>query len=236
MTHLLYPFNFSKFQYRNVTSSRPAQPASALPTANPHLVQLHFTSHLTKLTPSCTTHPRPEKKKDIIPMDPKQNDDILALCWRHQTCNSCINSKHRCGWCPYSSTCIPASNLLSPVANAHICPLRNERFELRTKALGCGCSATTLLSIIVTVFATLAAAALLWGVGLLVLRFNRNFGTGTWRGVEVEFKDDGARVEKEWKRDSWTGKLAEFFRSRRVGMSLTKSEQELVTERTRLLG
>ena len=165
------------------------------------------------------------------------SEDTLSRCWRHQFCHACINSKAGCGWCPGSSTCIPASSLLSPVTNAQICPLRNERFELRTRALGCGCSTTTLLSIIVTVFATLVAAALLWAVGVSLWKANRAFGSGSWRGVEVWIKDGGGRVERQWRGESWIGKNgSSFFRIRRVGKSATKSEQELVTERSRLLG
>lgn len=156
----------------------------------------------------------------------------LTTCWRHQDCYNCIHENRvGCGWCPTSSTCIPASSLLQPVSKANICPLKDERFELRTKALGCGCSTTTLLSIIVTVFATIAALFLLWGVGVLIARFNRTFGTGTWRGVEMECKDDGTRTEQQWRRK---GRLTLFFR--RHGTSSNQSEQERFTERTRLLG
>ena len=111
--------------------------------------------------------------------------------------------------------------------------MRDERFELRTKALGCGCSTTTLLSIIVTVFATILALALLYGFAILFYKFNHNFGTGTWRGVEVEVKDDGTRSERQWKRTE-PGKRLPFLH--RIGLGSKKSEQEQITERTRLLG
>ena len=162
------------------------------------------------------------------------HEDRLASCWRIQDCYNCIHSQHGCGWCPSSSTCIPASSLLQPVWKANICPLQHERFELRTKALGCGCSTTTLLSIIVTVFATIVALALLYGIGLAILGLNRAFGTGTWRGIEVEIKDDGIRTEHQWRRNTWSSKLASLFGKSRLHSD--RSEQEQITERSRLLG
>lgn len=176
-------------------------------------------------------------------------DDRAAACWRVQDCYSCTHSSHGCksvtvqndtaeanlcagGWCPFSGICVPTTNLLKPVTDSHICPLRGERFELRTKALGCGCSTTTLLSIIVTVFATLVAAALLSGIVAGVLRFNRTFGTGTWSGTEIDIKEDGTRDEHQWRRSN---AVTSFFR--RTTLKATKeSEQEQVTERSRLLG
>jgi hypothetical protein len=158
--------------------------------------------------------------------------DRLAACWRIQNCYNCIHSKHGCGWCPQSSTCVPASLLLEPVSNARVCPIRDERFELRTKALGCGCSTITLLSVIVTVFATIVGLLLLYGFAILVYKFNHNFGTGTWRGIEVEVKNDGTRFERQWERTE-RGKNLSFLH--RIGFWSNKSEQEQVTERTRLL-
>ena len=165
---------------------------------------------------------------------PHPQHSRLEQCWRISSCHTCINSPSRCGWCPQSSTCIPASSLLEPISNAKICPLKAERFELRTKALGCGCSTTTLLSVIVTVFATIVALVLIYGVGVVVLRCNAAFGTGTWRGIEVEIKDDGSRMERQWtRRGTWVSRMGSFFRRR--GSSSDKSEQELTTERSRLL-
>ena len=163
------------------------------------------------------------------------NEDRFAACWRRQNCYNCIHSSHGCGWCASSSTCVPASSLLEPVSKGNICPLKDERYELRTRALGCGCSTTTILSIIVTVFATIAALFLLYGIGLLIRRLGRTFVTGTWRGLEIEIMDDGTREENEWRRNSqWTKKLASLFRRKRVHSD--QSEQDQITERSRLLG
>lgn len=163
------------------------------------------------------------------------DNDRLAACWRIQRCYACTHSSHGCGWCPHTSTCVPVSSLLQPISDSKTCPSRDERFELRTRALGCGCSTATFLSIVVTVFATIAALALLYGIAVLLGRLNGVFGTGSWRGLELEVKEDGSRVEKEWKRHPWTEKLTAIFRTD-PARSPDKSEQELVTERTRLLG
>ena len=136
------------------------------------------------------------------------------------------------GWCPSSNACVATTDLLAPITHPHLCPLRSERFELRTKALGCGCSTTTLLSVIVAVFATVFALAFLAGVVSVLLRFNRAFGTGTWNGWEVDVKEDGSRDGHHWRRSN---AATSFFR--RTALGLTKeSEQERLTERSRLLG
>ncbi|TKA24644.1 hypothetical protein B0A50_06404 [Salinomyces thailandicus] len=158
--------------------------------------------------------------------------DRLSKCWGHQDCHSCTNSAAGCGWCPFSATCVATTNLLKPLAHPDICPLRSERFELRTKALGCGCSTTTLVSVIVTVFATIAGLAVLYALGVALVRFNQVVGTGTWNGWEVEVKEDGLREAHQWRR---ANAVTTFFR--RTKLKATKeSEQELVTERSRLLG
>lgn len=157
----------------------------------------------------------------------------LSACWSHQACHACITSPHGCGWCPYSATCIPATNPLQPVvSHAGTCPLRAERFELRTRAFGCACSTTTLLSILGTVLATLLALAVLWGVGTAVVRVDRTFGSGTWGGWAVEVKDDGAREQRPWRR---ANAVARFFGRAARGGTREESEQERVTERSRLL-
>ncbi|KAK5694886.1 hypothetical protein LTR97_009477 [Elasticomyces elasticus] len=171
--------------------------------------------------------------------DPQDTMDQITVtgeragaCWKIQDCGSCTHSKDGCGWCPYSSTCVPTTNLLKPLSDANICPLKSERFELRTKALGCGCSTTTFLSVFVTVFATIAALALIGLLSFAFLTINQTFGTGTWNGVEIEVKEDGTRDERQWRRSN---AVTSFFR--RTALKATKeSEQEHVTERSRLVG
>ena len=155
-----------------------------------------------------------------------------GACWSIQNCHSCTHSKHGCGWCPYSSTCVPTSNLLKPISDADVCPLREERWELRTKALGCGCSTTTLLSILVTIFATIAGLVLFYGLALALVQLNKIFGPGSFGGTEIEVEDDGTRKERQWRRSN---AVTSFVRS--TALKATKeSEQEQVTERSRLLG
>lgn len=161
-------------------------------------------------------------------------EDRLTACWRIQSCSRCINSEHRCGWCPASGICIPAASLLEPVVNKNICPFSGERFELRTGALGCHCSTTTLITFVVTVFVTIAALFVLYSLGLGIESLNQTFGTGAWRGTEVEFRDRRIQHQREWRRGTWFGRL----RSSLVGGELNPkvSEQRRLTERSRLLG
>ncbi|KAK4621852.1 hypothetical protein CLAFUW4_07420 [Fulvia fulva] len=156
-----------------------------------------------------------------------------AACWRIQDCGSCLHSKHGCGWCPVSSTCVPSTNLLDPISKADICPLRSERFELRTKALGCNCSTTTLLSVIVTVFVTIAALGLVYAIFAAIRDVHPFLGTGNFEGTELEIKEDGTRVEKSWWRDSWRKWIYRVFARPDLNHG---SEQEVRTERARLLG
>lgn len=159
------------------------------------------------------------------------NRGRLTACWHIQQCEDCVQSDHGCGWCPSSSTCIPANSLLEPVTNKHVCPLVHERFELRTRALGCNCSTTTLLSVIVTVFATMAALLLLYGITVVIVRLNRMYGPSSRHGVALDIKADGTRKQLPWKRGtSWSARIGGLFRS-----ASKWSEQELNTERTRLL-
>lgn len=160
--------------------------------------------------------------------------DRLTACWGIQNCERCIKDNHGCGWCPSSLSCIPASSLLEPITNKYICPLENERFELRTRVLGCGCSTTTLLSIIVTIFATIAALLVLSIIGRVIRQLNRTFGSGGWRGIEIKVESDGTRRQREWRRGSWFTRLK--WNLRGGNLNPNRSEQEQITERSRLLG
>ncbi|KAF2402928.1 hypothetical protein EJ06DRAFT_527903 [Trichodelitschia bisporula] len=93
--------------------------------------------------------------------------DPFHTCWALQSCTSCL-AHAACGWCPYSSTCVPLPSsslppLLLPLSKAHICPLPwQERYELRTAPLGCGCSTTSLLVGLGAVGGTLVALLVGW--------------------------------------------------------------------------
>lgn len=160
--------------------------------------------------------------------------DRFPACWGILDCERCIRDSHGCGWCPSSWACVPAQSLLDPIKDENICPLSSERFELRTGTLGCGCSTTTLLSIIVTIFATIAALFVLSILGAGIRRLNRTFGSGSWRGIEIEVKDGPTRIEREWKRTGWFERLKWNLSGGHLNSS--RSEQEQVTERSRLLG
>jgi hypothetical protein len=127
---------------------------------------------------------------------------------------------------------VPATSLLDPVFNADVCPASQERFELRTKTLGCGCSTTTLLSVIVTVVSTLVALLILYAILVCTRALNQVYGTGTQCGWEIEVLDDGTMKGKPWARPSWTTTLRSWFHRKDL---TARSEQEERTERSRLL-
>lgn len=126
---------------------------------------------------------------------------------------------------------MPAASLLEPIYKP-ICPLGDERFELRTRLLGCGCSTTTLLSIIVTIFGTIVGLLILYAIILCIRSINSVYGTGSRRGWEVEVLDDGSRRERQWARPSWTKSFASWFHRENL---TSRGEQEEITERSRLL-
>lgn len=127
---------------------------------------------------------------------------------------------------------MPATSLLDPVFKADICPSSQERFELRTKTLGCGCSTTTLLSVIVTVVSTLVALLILYAILVCTRALNQVYGTGARRGWEIEVFDDGTMKGQPWARPSWTRTFKSWFHHKDLTAS---SEQEERTERSRLL-
>ncbi|KAF1812410.1 hypothetical protein P152DRAFT_34848 [Eremomyces bilateralis CBS 781.70] len=130
-------------------------------------------------------------------------DRRLAECWRIQDCWGCTHSPWNCGWCPFSSACIPLPNsavpLLAPVTNPSICPSSNERFELRTRALGCGCSTTTFLSITVTIAATIAALLIGYAISWCAKGIVRGRKAAS-AGWEVCVDENGERVQGVWER------------------------------------
>ncbi|KAL1999390.1 hypothetical protein VTN02DRAFT_4588 [Thermoascus thermophilus] len=137
------------------------------------------------------------------------HDSLLHICWRRQSCGSCLADNDddddghgvECGWCPFSSACVPilhpSSNqssfphhlrlpgILTPIHNAHICPLgAPERWDLRTAPFGCAVSTMTLLTTVISVLGTLAAIGMVC-VGVRLAR--------SGRAVEPIFGIDGAR-------------------------------------------
>ncbi|KAL7276703.1 hypothetical protein RUND412_000284 [Rhizina undulata] len=94
------------------------------------------------------------------------SDPYLKHCWPLNSCSSCVRSTFPmpCGWCPSSQSCVPAPNGLLSVTNPNICPLRSDRFELRTGTLGCGVSAATAFTAIFSVLITLAVVAAIYAI------------------------------------------------------------------------
>ncbi|KAF2841335.1 hypothetical protein M501DRAFT_545851 [Patellaria atrata CBS 101060] len=127
----------------------------------------------------------------------------LRKCWRIQSCGRCLSNDARCGWCPYSSTCLPLPSthnpsILTPLTHP-LCPLRPERYELRTRALGCDCSTYTLLAILITVASTIGAGLLLW---LLVWLLRK-----LWRGMKGAGLGRSGGWEMRVVEGSWGGWL-----------------------------
>ncbi|CZR50967.1 uncharacterized protein PAC_00842 [Phialocephala subalpina] len=125
-------------------------------------------------------------------------DDMLRICWSKQDCSSCLNTGWMraddggasvgCSWCPGSQTCIPNPThppLFAPFHNPNICPLWYERWELRTKPLGCYVSTITFLSVIVAVISTLLVVSILVAIGFgirkCVLWNREERNRGWWR-------------------------------------------------------
>ncbi|KAJ5032429.1 uncharacterized protein L3040_009034 [Drepanopeziza brunnea f. sp. 'multigermtubi'] len=71
----------------------------------------------------------------------------LRICWRQQGCGGCLERVDApCSWCPASGTCIPNPSrlqLLAPFSRPNICPLWEERWELRSGTFGCHISTLT---------------------------------------------------------------------------------------------
>ncbi|PNH44128.1 hypothetical protein VD0004_g3508 [Verticillium dahliae] len=78
-------------------------------------------------------------------------------CWRNAECHKCL-SEPQCGWCPLTWACVPNSYpipLLAPAYDEGICPYREERWEMRTRPLGCQVSTVTGLTGVISIASTL---------------------------------------------------------------------------------
>ncbi|KOS22019.1 hypothetical protein ESCO_002341 [Escovopsis weberi] len=111
-------------------------------------------------------------------------NDAAALfdwCWTQQSCGGCL-SREKCSWCPYTWTCVPNEYdipLLAPAYNDKVCPHWAERWELRTRPLGCQVSTITALTAAGAVSATLLAMLLIGGV-IAALRGCARRSDGHW--------------------------------------------------------
>ncbi|KAK2005071.1 hypothetical protein LX36DRAFT_547 [Colletotrichum falcatum] len=87
----------------------------------------------------------------------KSSDEHLFRCWKHQDCKVCL-VEDQCSWCPMTSACVPNAYvipLLAPAYDEDICPYWAERWEIRTKPLGCQVSTITSLASIISIVSTL---------------------------------------------------------------------------------
>ncbi|KAI2602361.1 hypothetical protein GGR54DRAFT_526201 [Hypoxylon sp. NC1633] len=90
--------------------------------------------------------------------DTPTDDAHLLWCWKIQNCNDCLTREPDCSWCPFSWTCVPNSNrvpLLAPAWDENVCPHWAERWEIRTRPLGCQVSTITTLTSLVSIASTL---------------------------------------------------------------------------------
>ncbi|KAI0147975.1 hypothetical protein F4776DRAFT_292214 [Hypoxylon sp. NC0597] len=114
------------------------------------------------------------------------DDDHLMRCWRIQNCKDCLTLERDCSWCPFSWACVPNSNrvpFLAPAWDKNVCPHWAERWEIRTRPLGCQVSTITTLTSIVSIASTLVFVLLVtlavWGVRKLRVYTKEN--PGWWR-------------------------------------------------------
>jgi hypothetical protein len=148
------------------------------------------------------------------PNSSSDNDDYLHLlqCWRIQNCGHCIVSKHNCGWCPYSATCVPmppGGHLLSPIHYDSLCPMGwEERWELRTGTFGCNCSTTTFLAALITCLSTLVSLLVLWILWKLgwAIWYSFKAPRGGWR-IDVVEDESG----EHWQHGVWVRKDGGFW-------------------------
>ncbi|KAI0842294.1 hypothetical protein F5Y06DRAFT_285063 [Hypoxylon sp. FL0890] len=99
------------------------------------------------------------------------DDAHLMRCWGIQNCKDCLTRETDCSWCPFSWTCVPNSNrvpFLAPAWDKNMCPHWAERWEVRTRPLGCQVSTITTLTSLVSIASTLAFVLLVtlavWGI------------------------------------------------------------------------
>ena len=125
-------------------------------------------------------------------------DYLLRRCWPIQDCYSCLHTSDPCSWCAVSSTCVANEapiGLLAPIWKRDICPISDERWELRAKGLGCKVSTLTFLSVLAGILATITFILCL----SLVVR--------TWVWLRKRWRKDrlgahtlGVVAERGWKR------------------------------------
>jgi hypothetical protein len=112
-----------------------------------------------------------------------------------------------------SGTCVPNTariSILAPIFNPDVCSLWSERWEVRTRPLGCHVSTITLLTCFITVLSTFVVIGLV-AVGVKASRcieprwrrrssgwwkIWRHYQPGWWRGWRLELRDK--RSTSQW--------------------------------------
>ncbi|KAK1705564.1 hypothetical protein BDP67DRAFT_583090 [Colletotrichum lupini] len=111
----------------------------------------------------------------------ESSEEHFFRCWNHQDCKVCL-AENECSWCPMTSACVPNSYaipLLAPAYDENICPHWAERWELRTKPLGCQVSTITSLTSIISIVST-----------FIVVLTRTGGGCGSVTGAEYNFGND----------------------------------------------
>ena len=100
---------------------------------------------------------------------------------------------------PLNSTSHP---LFAPRPYGSICPVYDDRWDLRTSALGCTYSTLTVVAMAVSVLLTLVGVIMVW-LGARALKMVMA-GVGGWwtelrkEGVELRFASGKASLERAW--------------------------------------
>ncbi|CAK7246032.1 MAG: hypothetical protein STHCBS139747_007654 [Sporothrix thermara] len=113
--------------------------------------------------------------KDSIGLSQNKTDRFYR-CWGHSNCGSCLGTS-ACSWCPFSATCVPNDHLVPALAPAWegdlMCPYWAERWEVRTRPLGCQVSTITSLTALVAGALTLAVVLQTWAIVLVVRKLRQ---------------------------------------------------------------
>ncbi|KAK4449250.1 hypothetical protein QBC34DRAFT_94541 [Podospora aff. communis PSN243] len=140
-------------------------------------------------------------------------DDPFFRCWARNQCGWCLDEKG-CSWCPFTQSCVPnpyTLQFLAPAWDEQICPdSKNERWEIRTRSLGCWASTVTILSVMGTVLTTLAAVLLVW-LGVLGVRWVRRYHAKQEAGWWKVWKRMPGRDRIRWRILQWESRESDAW-------------------------
>ncbi|KAI0173393.1 hypothetical protein GGR52DRAFT_384646 [Hypoxylon sp. FL1284] len=138
------------------------------------------------------------------------DDAHLLRCWGIQDCKGCL-AQGDCSWCPFSWTCVPNSAkvpLLAPAWDENVCPHWAERWEIRTRPLGCQVSTITTLTALVTIASTLVFV-LLFTLAVFGIRRLKTYSEvhPTWWKIWTYRPTRWLSRWREWIRTKLTNKV-----------------------------